>query len=177
MYSLVYIGGYKSRANGKMKLLLTILLCTLGCVAYAIGQTTEKPKVIRLVDGDTFTVLTEGKYETVRMIGINAPEFTKVKECYGKESTDKLKELIDGKEVKLEADPTQADKDKYGRLLRYVFLNDSNINLYLIAEGYAKEYTYSKAYKYQDEFKKAQTKAVASKKGMWSGDNCPLQNQ
>jgi micrococcal nuclease len=75
--------------------------------------------------------------------------------------------------VTLESDETQGEKDKYGRLLRYVFLPDgTNFNLFMIEEGYAHEYTYSTRYKYQDEFRQAEVNARNNNKGLWSPTTC-----
>lgn len=132
--------------------------------------------VVKVVDGDTIAVKINGKKTTVRLIGINTPETVdprKPVQCFGKEASNHAKEILTGKEVKLVADPTQDDKDKYGRLLRYVFLADgTNFNLQQIAEGYAFEYTYDIPYQYQPEFKQAQQQARENNKGLWAKDTC-----
>lgn len=151
-----------------MKLLLTILICILLSAGYAYSQKEDKTKVIKIIDGDTVSVQIGDKYETVRIIGINAPEDTKTKECFGSVATAEVTELLDGQEVILEADPTQADRDRYQRLLRYVFIGDTNVSLYLIENGFAREYTYSKAYKYQKEFRAAEAKAKDQHLGLWN---------
>ena len=78
------------------------------------------------MDGDTIE-LSNG--EKVRYIGINTPETKdprKIVECFGKESYEYNKKLVEGKEVALEKDVS--DKDKYGRLLRYVWIEEKMIN-------------------------------------------------
>ena len=145
------------------------------------GQSAQKLyKVIKVVDGDTVTVDMDGTKETLRLIGINTPETVdprKPVECFGKEASDKAKEVLNGKSVILENDPTQGERDKYGRLLRYVFLEDgTNFNKLMIAEGYAYEYTYSTPYKYQSEFKEAQKEAEKNKRGLWADDACVADN-
>lgn len=134
-------------------------------------------KVTKVVDGDTINVLVDGKSRPVRLIGIDTPETVdprKPVQCFGKEASDKTKELLTGKNVALEADPTQGDTDKYNRLLRFVFLEDgTHINKLLISEGYAHEYTYqSNPYKYQAEFIQAQIQARENKKGLWADNVC-----
>jgi micrococcal nuclease len=132
--------------------------------------------VSRVVDGDTIEVLVQGKEDTVRLIGINAPETVDPKkksaQCFGKEASDKAKEILTGKMITLKSDPTQADRDEYGRLLRYVFLQDgTNFDEFMISEGYAYEYTFKgNPYKYQSAFKDAEGKAKENNKGLW-GDN------
>jgi len=131
--------------------------------------------ILYVVDGDTVSVSINGVDTRVRLIGINAPEQygVKVPECYTKESTNSLKELVANKVVQLEADPTQDDTDIYGRLLRYIRLPDgTNVNLIMIRNGSAREYTFKKPYQYQSEFKKAETEAKRNNVGLWS--NCIL---
>lgn len=127
--------------------------------------------VSKITDGDTINVVINGVEMKIRIIGLDAPETnhpTKPVQCFGQEATDKLTELLKGKKVYLESDDTQGDTDKYGRSLRYVFLEDgTNISLFMIGEGYAYEYTYDLPYKYQKEFKKAQEQAEGEKKGLW----------
>lgn len=133
--------------------------------------------VASVVDGDTLKVAIDGKEETLRLIGMNTPETVDPRrpvQCFGREASNKAKELLSGKKINLEADPTQGERDKYGRLLRYVFLEDgTNFNQLMIAQGYAHEYTYdSNPYKYQKEFKEAEKAARADQKGLWSKDTC-----
>lgn len=132
--------------------------------------------VIKVVDGDTITVSLNGKSIKVRVLGINSPETVdprKPVECFGHEASNMAKSLLQNKPVRLVADPTQSDKDKYGRLLRYVFLPDgTDFGLKMITEGYAYEYTYDIPYKYQKEYKMAQKEAEDKGKGLWSDSSC-----
>ena len=137
-------------------------------------------KVVNVIDGDTIDIYQNNKVERVRLLGINTPETVdprKGVECYGPEASQKLKEILTDKIVKIEGDPSQDDKDKYGRLLRYIFLNDENINEKMIKEGYAFEYTYNKhPYLYQKEFKLDQIHARKNKLGLWDLKNCDYSN-
>lgn len=138
--------------------------------AKAINQKGEFYNIIKVIDGDTVVVDIGGKNETVRLIGINAPE---TKECFVKEATVKAKQILSDAQIKLETDNTQSDRDKYNRLLRYVILSDgSNLGKTLIMEGFAKEYTFKTAYKYQKEFKNAQSEARKARKGLWADNAC-----
>lgn len=132
--------------------------------------------VVKVVDGDTIDVKINGKVQRIRLIGINTPESVdprKPVECFGKEASNKAKEILQSKRVKLEADMSQDDQDKYHRLLRYVFLEDgTNFNRLMISEGYAFEYTYYLPYKYQTEFKQAEKEAREAKKGLWANNTC-----
>ena len=127
--------------------------------------------VVSVVDGDTIKI--EGG-EVVRYIGMNTPETVspnKPVECMGREASAKNKELVQGKIVELEKDVSQ--RDRYGRLLRFIWIGDTMINEVLVREGYAQVSTYPPDVKYQERFIEAQRLAVEEKKGLWSGD-CPL---
>ena len=81
-------------------------------------------KVTKVRDGDTIEVDYNGKTEAVRLVGIDTPETVdprKPVQCFGVEASNKLKLLLSDTSVSLEVDETQSDRDKYGRLLRFVF--------------------------------------------------------
>lgn len=128
-------------------------------------------KVTYVVDGDTIKVLINNKEDTVRLIGIDSPEVLderKPVQCFGREASSKAKEILTGKTIILESDPTQGNRDEYGRLLRYVFFNNLNFNKLMLDEGYAREYTFkNNPYKYQSEFVQAEKGAEKEKKGLW----------
>jgi len=130
--------------------------------------------VTGVVDGDTIKITYEGVEETVLLIGIDTPETvhpSKPVECFGEEASNKMKDLVEGKSVFIMFDNTQGLRDKYGRLLLYIWTNDIFVNKRMIEEGYAYEYTYSTPYLYQDEFKAAEKQAREGKIGLW-GDVC-----
>lgn len=132
----------------------------------------EVAKVIRVVDGDTIKVLINNKEDTVRLIGIDSPEVVderKPVQCFGKEASSKAKEILNRKIVVLESDSTQGDRDEYGRLLRYVFLESINFNKFMISEGFAREYTFKgRVYRYQPELINAEKEAKRKNKGLWN---------
>lgn len=134
-------------------------------------------RVTKVIDGDTIQVVIDSKKETIRLIGIDSPETVdprKQVQCFGKEASVKAKSLLSDQSVKLESDSTQGERDKYQRLLRYVFLEDgTNFNKLMISEGYAHEYTYNMPYKYQSDFKQAQKEAEENKRGLWADNACP----
>lgn len=138
----------------------------------AISNNLTIAEVLRVIDGDTIEVSLNNKKESVRLIGIDAPETVDPRitvESFGKEASDKAKEILDGKTISLESDPTQGNRDKYGRLLRYIFINNLNFNKFMISEGYVHEYTYqSNPYKYQLEFIAAEKQARENKIGLWA---------
>jgi micrococcal nuclease len=134
--------------------------------------TKENAKVLKVIDGDTIKVLISNKEDMVRLIGIDSPEVVDDKkpvQCFGKEASSKAEEILNGKTIILESDLTQGNRDEYGRLLRYVFLEDgTNFDKFMISEGYAREYTFKgSSYKYQSEFIRAEEKAKEENKGLW----------
>lgn len=132
--------------------------------------------VTKVVDGDTIDIDLDGKTERIRMIGLNTPETVdprKPVECFGEEASARAKELLADRKVKLQADATQSERDKYSRLLRYVWRDDGLFfNLEMIKQGYGYEYTYDLPYQYQAEFKAAQKYAERNKLGLWADNAC-----
>tara|TARA_B110000285_G_C14693830_1_gene410285 strand:- start:41 stop:403 length:363 start_codon:yes stop_codon:yes gene_type:complete len=109
----------------------------------------QEIRVVRVIDGDTFVI--EGG-ERVRMIGINAPE---LKDIYGVESKNHLKTLIESKYVNLIKGDVTANKDYFKRLLRYVYLDSTDMNLKMIEDGFASayfKYPFSKSKQYKTIF-------------------------
>lgn len=152
-----------------------------------LDQKNSKEKrgfvVKKVYDGDTFQVEIDGKTEKVRMLGIDTPEkwdsekFDRDQQRTGKDketiqklgtlSSDFTTRLIGGKTVFLEVDKKGDDKDKYGRLLRYVYLEDGTfVNLKIVEEGYANAYRKFNVSK-QNEFIQAEKEARDKKKGLW----------
>ncbi|MBP9827557.1 thermonuclease family protein [Patescibacteria group bacterium] len=132
--------------------------------------------VVRVVDGDTVVVDLDGEEVTVRIIGINTPETVdprKPVECFGREASERAKELMTGNTIELTSDASQGDVDNYGRLLRYITLPDgSDFGARMISEGLAYEYTYKKPYDRQGEYKVAQQKAEQDVLGLWEPGAC-----
>jgi len=132
--------------------------------------------VTQVVDGDTIKINLNGTVVTLRLIGMDTPETVdprKPVQCFGKEASNKAKELLSGKKVRIEKDSTQGDLDKYGRMLAYVYREDGLFyNKYMIEQGYAHEYTYNTPYKYQIDFKAAQKSAQDNQRGLWSSNTC-----
>lgn len=134
-------------------------------------------QVLKVVDGDTIHISYNGKDEKVRFIGLDTPETKdprKPIQCFGREATAKMTEFAENKNIRLEFDKTQGERDKYGRLLAFVYSEDNkNLAYEMIRQGYGNEYTYnSNPYKYQNEFKEAARKAREENKGLWAGNTC-----
>jgi len=164
------------RISDRIKNNLPLLL--LGCIfivvfaAWTHIHGEEKGTVMKVIDGDTI-VLDNG--EVVRYIGIDTPEISvpvTALECYGPEATDKNKELVEGKQVRLARDIK--NRDRYGRLLRYVYVDNSDIfvNLDLVKEGYARTLKIYPNISYAQEIEMAVAGAQAEHKGMWLEETC-----
>jgi len=101
--------------------------------------------VIKDVDGDTIDVDMNGHTETVRFIGIDTPETHKPNtpvQCYGPEAAAYTKSQVEGRQVRLQAASLDTNRDRYGRLLRYVYLPDGSLlQDALVSQGYAFAYT------------------------------------
>jgi micrococcal nuclease len=132
--------------------------------------------VEHIVDGDTVDILLNGRSERVRLIGVDTPETVDPRrpvECFGREASAFTAALLAGQTVGVELDPTQGERDRYGRLLAYLWLADGRlVNYELIAQGYAHEYTYDLPYKYQIVFKDAQRRAREGEVGLWGPTAC-----
>lgn len=146
-----------------------VLVSGIGSPAAIAEPAVNQPTfslVSRAIDGDTIE-LSSG--DRVRYIGMDAPETVdprKPVQCFGVEAAKRNRELVEGKSVRLEKD--MSERDKYGRLLRYVFLADGTfVNLELVKEGYATAFTYPPDVKYSGEFVKAEADARAANLGLW----------
>ncbi|GAB49792.1 putative nuclease [Mobilicoccus pelagius NBRC 104925] len=127
--------------------------------------------VAGVVDGDTVTVRLGGQKERVRVIGIDTPEL-RGDECYARQAASRMQSLVQSREVQLVTDPPQGDRDRYGRLLRHVRLADGrSAAKVLLEEGFAREYTYRRAYEGQAEYRAAEAAAQKSHAGLWGA--CP----
>jgi micrococcal nuclease len=131
--------------------------------------------VTRFVDGDTITVDMNGTKETIRMLGVDTPETHKPNtpvQCYGPAAAAYTKNLIGGNKVRLEADPENQNRDRYDRLLRYVYLPDGRlVSRELIANGYGFAYTLFPFTK-TSEFVAAEDSAKQANAGLWG--NCTV---
>jgi len=133
-----------------------------------VSKPTIMVQVTRVIDGDTIEVNMQGKTEKVRLIGIDTPETVhpeKEVEYYGKEASNFTKSKLESQQVELEFDVQE--RDKYGRLLAYVWLNGQLFNEILVKEGYAKVSTYPPNVKYVDKFTVAQKEAREQGRGLW----------
>jgi len=174
-----------------LTLAIIIVFATLkkykGEIPLIVGKTTnttsttsESFVVARVVDGDTFVLDTK---EKVRLIGVDTPEkFTSNKlkkdaertqkdiktiQKLGEQASNYVKKMVEGKKVILKTDKYSASQDKYGRLLRYVYLEDGTcINSKIIEDGYGNAYTSFKFEK-MDEYRQLEREARTNNRGLW----------
>ncbi|MFH0951440.1 MAG: thermonuclease family protein [bacterium] len=153
-----------------------VILIILFCYVLINRNSPEYYQVVKVVDGDTIDVKMNDTIARVRLIGIDTPELVDPRqpvECFALAASNKAKEILTNKSVHLEADITQGDRDKYDRLLRYVFLPDgTNFNQLMIEQGYANEYTYELPYVYQADFQQAEKSAQTNGLGLWAPGVC-----
>lgn len=132
--------------------------------------------VLEVIDGDTVLVERAGAAVTVRLIGIDAPETVHPDlpvQCYGPQAAAYVDQLLGGRAVQLEHDPTAGRTDRYGRELAYLWLPDGQLaNLLILAGGYAREAGYGDPYRYAAAFRAAQRDARDDRRGLWGAADC-----
>lgn len=125
----------------------------------------------RAVDGDTIKVSYNGNVDTVRYLLIDTPETKKPNSCvqpYGDDASKRNKELVNSGKLQLEFDKGDR-RDKYGRLLAYVYVDGKSVQETLLKEGLARvAYVYEPNTKYIDQFKKDEQEAKSEKLSIWS---------
>jgi len=139
----------------------SVLLALSG---FSVAQDIHR--VDRVIDGDTIVLDDD---ERVRLIGVDSPETvhpSRPVEHYGKEASAFTRNLLEGKIVRLEYD--QQRRDKYDRILAYVFIDDLFVNAELIEKGYAHAYTrYPFRQEYMDLFVSLEREAREGQHGLW----------
>lgn len=170
-----------------VKLLIALIAGLISLGAAKFSETPQKPfiepgfyKVTRVFDGDTIEVDMNGTKEKVRFIGVDTPEThdpRKPVECFGQAAADFTKQLISSSDVRLEADAINTNRDRYQRLLRYIYLPDGRlVNAEIIKEGYGFAYL-SFPFTKLDEFRQLEKQARERGKGLWSGCRPSLDNR
>lgn len=161
---------YIRRSNLRRAIYLVVcLLISFLAIGCAISQDDANTvRVIRVVDGDTVEVNIQGTKEKVRLIGVDTPETvhpTIGEEPYGIEASDFTKEKLTDQTVELEFDVEE--RDRYGRLLAYVWLDGEMFNEVLLSDGYAQIATYPPNVRYVERFQVAQQEAREAERGLW----------
>jgi len=136
-------------------------------------------KVLKVYDGDTIQIDMNGSSEKVRLIGVDTPETQdprKAVQCFGKAASEFTAKLIAGQSVRLESDPQSSNRDRYGRLLRYVYLPDGRlVQAEIIKSGYGFAYT-SFPFANAQEFERYEKEARDNNRGLW-GSCQPTENE
>lgn len=155
-----------------MRTFAIVVAALLGACSPSNGSTRTGSAVVeRPIDGDTIAVRIGGASEHVRLIGMDTPESVardRPVECFGPEAKKRMAELLPpGTEVRLERDVEA--RDRYGRLLAYVFRSQDglNINLVLVQEGYAEARPFQPNVTRQAELDRAEAEAQAAHRGLW----------
>ena len=146
--------------NSKALLLAIILFIITLC---ACNPAPETATVTQVIDGDTIVIDTGHR---VRYIGIDTPEVHPVAEAYGMEAWQANRNLVEGKEVRLERDATETDQ--FGRLLRYVYVDDTLVNAELVRLGLAEAKAYPPDIKHQELLEQLEKEARQAGRGMWA---------
>ncbi len=123
--------------------------------------------LVRVDDGDSFAALVDGQEQRVRLIGVNAPEQG---ECLADAARDRLRMLLDGRPLVLVEDVDPADR--FGRLLRYVFVGDLFVNETLVAEGLAVARAFEPNTAQQEGLDAAERDAREQQLGIWDPEAC-----
>jgi micrococcal nuclease len=143
----------------KACILASVIFLLLFC---SCQPSADSAKVIEVTDGDTI-IIAGGHY--VRYIGIDAPELYPEPEAYGREAWLANRKLVEGRTVRLERDTS--DTDRYGRQLRYVYVNDTFINAELVRRGLARAISYPPDTRYQEYLEELEAEAKSAGLGIW----------
>jgi micrococcal nuclease len=127
-----------------------------------VPATRDPGAVSRIVDGDTIVLATG---QRVRYIGMDTPEMSPL-QPFAREATQANREMVEGKTVRLEKDVSETDR--YGRLLRYVWVESTMVNLELVRRGLAEAHAYPPDTRYQILFEAAEVEARLKGLGMWA---------
>jgi micrococcal nuclease len=136
------------------------------------GAFTLTGTVSHVVDGDTLdVVLASGKRERIRVLGIDSPERGA---CYAAKASSRARALAHGKRVVLKGDATQATRDRYGRLLAYVWLpGGKDLGYQLVAGGFAKVYVFDRPFQRLSAYRNAEAAAKRVTSGQWKACAAP----
>lgn len=146
-----------------------ILLLTVAVVELRPGH-SQDATVTRVYDGDTIEALVSGRSEKIRYIGIDTPEMDDSRPAVLEMARDAARanrELVGGRTVRLELDVQE--RDRYGRLLAYVWLGDTLVNEWLVREGYAAASSFPPNLRHQDRLDAAQRAAERADRRLWDG--------
>jgi endonuclease YncB( thermonuclease family) len=148
---------------------VAVLLLAVAVVELRPGQ-SEDAMVTRVYDGDTIEALVAGRTEKIRYIGIDTPEMDDPRPAVlemAREAARANRALVGGRRVRLELDIQE--RDRYGRLLAYVWLGDTLVNEWLVQEGYAAASSFPPNLRYQDRLDATGREARQAERRLWDG--------
>ena len=158
------------RSKGEIfTLVFVIVLVAFSSLIAEKSSTPEAVKseiyqLVRVIDGDTIEISRDGKVDSVRLLGIDAPEKD---QCFYEESKRTLANLVGNNSLSLSADPLNEEQDEYGRLLRYVYKNDILVNEVLIKDGSAKYLPFFPI-TLSNQFAELEKQAKENNLGLWN---------
>lgn len=160
-----------ARLSAFVAMSLTVLVVPVANGVMLTGQVTT------VVDGDTIKVTSRGFETAVRLIGIDTPETRKPNtpvQCFGPAASARAKKLLPaGSSVRLVTDKSQDTRDRFGRLLAYVYRPGksglASVNYAMVATGYARAYVFDqeRPFRYQRQFLAAERRARSARRGLW----------
>ena len=160
-FVLIIAGGYLGLSDNDVEKILSVI------------DTSGNYRVVKVDDGDTITVDMNGQDQTIRLIGVDTPEThhpSKPVQCFGQAATEFTRSLLEGEQVSLVADPLNSNRDKYQRLLRYVYTEENLlVNAEIIKQGYGFAYLNFNFTKL-GEFEALENEARQNNRGLW--DKC-----
>lgn len=149
-------------AMSPRSILITISLL-LVTISYPVtASAAEQARFLALIDGDSMLVEYKGRSQEVRLIGIDAPEWGQE---YGTQAKSHALSFCYGQDLRLEFD--KDTKDRYGRLLAYIYCGNKMLNEEMVRAGMALAVTYKPNTKYQKRLERAQEQARAERRGFW----------
>ncbi|NBU33268.1 hypothetical protein EBS40_01415 [bacterium] len=152
------------------RILITLFAVSGICIFLRLYAHIGLYDVVEVFDGDTIAVAMAGRVEKVRLIGVDTPETKdprKPVQCYGPEASAFSHSKLDRAKVRLVSDPLSTNRDRYDRLLRYVYLQDGTLyNKQLLSTGNARTYT-GFAFSKSQEFVVAETQSKQQNTGLW----------
>ncbi len=159
----------QAKFKNSLLFIIILLVVTTGCsIDYLVNDILndifkesefEYALVTKVIDGDTIE-LEDGR--RIRYLGIDTPE---ADEYFGDKATNKNIDIVEGKIVELQRG--KRDKDEYGRLLRYVYVDGIFVNAELVAQGYATAYIFDADERYSQVIVQLEQYAKLQDKGIW----------
>lgn len=156
----------------KNKVIKALIILVLIFPIVVSARTIKKIELVKCIDGDTAIFKIGNEKEKVRFLAINTPEYNEEKkEYYGKEASEyTCKKLTNAKKIEIEYDKKSDKRDRYGRVLGWIFVDDTLLQESLVKNGYAEiKYVYDN-YSYVEILEKREKQAKKKELGIWSGN-------